>query len=94
MAILERNPIANPMIVFREEYDDWAILFDPDSNETYGLNPTSAFVWKKLNGKNSKKKILEALKKTCEDGIPEEAPKHLEDFIRDLEKHGLAGYEK
>ena len=94
MTTIERNIVANPMIIFREEYDDWAILFDPDSNETYGLNPTSAFVWKMLDGKKSKKNILDALEMECEEGIPEGAPKHLEDFIEDLEKHGLAGYEK
>jgi len=94
MAVVEKNPVANPMIVFREEYDDWAILFDPDSSETYGLNPTSAFVWKMLNGKNSKSNILDALKEACEGGIPEDAPKHLDEFLADLEKHGLSGYEK
>lgn len=94
MAIVEKNLITNPMIVFREEYDDWAILFDPDSNETYGLNPTSAFVWKMLNGKNSRRSILDALKEACEGGIPEDASKHLDDFLADLEKHGLSGYEK
>ena len=23
-------PIANPLVVLREEFDDWAVLFDPD----------------------------------------------------------------
>jgi hypothetical protein len=27
----QKNPIANPLIVLREEFDDWAILFDPDT---------------------------------------------------------------
>jgi hypothetical protein len=22
-------PVVNPMIVYREEFDDWAVLFDP-----------------------------------------------------------------
>jgi hypothetical protein len=25
-----KKPIANPLIVLREGFDDWAILFDPD----------------------------------------------------------------
>ena len=29
----EDKPIANPLIVLREEFDDWAILFDPDSGD-------------------------------------------------------------
>ncbi len=31
-------PVANPSIVFREEFDDWALLFDPDTSESYGIN--------------------------------------------------------
>jgi len=38
--------------------------------------------------------ILDGLKKECEDGIPEEAEKHLDEFIQDLKKHGLIGEEK
>jgi len=44
MELKKEYPIANPMVVFREEFDDWAVLFDPDSNETFGLNPVSAFI--------------------------------------------------
>ena len=31
--------IANPVLVLREEFDDWAILFDPDSGDAHALNP-------------------------------------------------------
>ena len=85
------NLIANPEVVFRQEFDDWAVLFEPDSGETYGLDPVSAFIWTKLDGKNSKEEILTALEKECEDGIPEDASQHIDDFIADLEKHGLVG---
>ena len=27
---LNDKPVVNPDLVFREEFDDWAILFDPD----------------------------------------------------------------
>ena len=61
MVVLGKYLVAGPMIVLRKAYDDWAILFDQDTNETYWLNPTSAFAWKMLDGKNSKKSILDAL---------------------------------
>lgn len=83
--------VANPCVVFREEFDDWAVLFDPDSGETYGLNPTSAFIWKKLDGKRSMDEIIRELNNECEGGIPEEAPKQVNDFVEDLKRRGLVG---
>ena len=37
------KPIANPLIVLREEFDDWAILFDPDTGDAFGLNAAEPF---------------------------------------------------
>ncbi|HJO93534.1 MAG TPA: SynChlorMet cassette protein ScmD [Victivallales bacterium] len=87
-------PTVNPMVVFREEFDDWAVLFDPDANETFGLDPVSSFIWKKMDGKHSLEQILNDLEEACEDGIPDDAPLHIEEFVTDLEKRGLIGYEK
>jgi len=86
------KPIANPSIVFRDDFDDWAILFDPDSGESFGLNPVGVFVWKKLDGKHTVDDILVELRENCED-VPEEAEDDLEEFVDDLVKQGLAGYE-
>jgi hypothetical protein len=32
----QKNPVANPLIMLREEVDDWAILFDPDTGNACG----------------------------------------------------------
>ena len=88
-----KPPMQNPMVVFREEYDDWGVLFDPDSGETYGLDPVSIFVWKKLDGKHSIAKILAELDAACIDGIPEAATKDVNEFVADLNSKGLIGYE-
>jgi len=65
------NPVANPLIVLREEFDDWAILFDPDTGNAFGLNPTAVYVWKLLNGQNSKDDIVKKLRDAA-DGVPED----------------------
>ncbi len=91
---MANNPIANPMIVHRVEDDDWAVLFDPDANETYALDPVSSFVWQLLDGKHSKEEILAKLEKECEDGIPEEAATDLDEFLTELEAKALVGYEQ
>ena len=86
------KPQANPLIVLREEFDDWAVLFDPDTGHAFGLNPVGVFVWQRLDGKHSIDDILSELRGTCHD-IPAEAPNHIQDFIDNLLKNGLAGYE-
>lgn len=86
------NPIINPQVVLREEFDDWAILFDPVTCAGYGLNPVSVFIWKRLDGRHSEADILEELRSHCEE-LPVEAVTHLSEFIGDLVRRGLAGYE-
>jgi SynChlorMet cassette protein ScmD len=78
--------------VLREEFDRWAILFDPDANVMYTLNPVGVLVWKYLDGKRSLDEILELVRKEC-DGVPENAGQLIDDFIAELVKLGLAGRE-
>lgn len=87
-----RNPKANPLAVLREEFDNWAMLFDPDSGNTFGLNPVGVFIWKHLDGLHTTEEILKELRKKYEN-IPEKAEDHLKDFIQTLIKQGLAGHE-
>jgi SynChlorMet cassette protein ScmD len=86
------TPIANPMVVLREEFDDWAILFDPDTAEAFGLNPVSVFIWKRLDGRNTFADILGALQEVCED-MPGDALEHIRTFAEELVSRGLAGRE-
>jgi SynChlorMet cassette protein ScmD len=86
------RPIANPLIVLREEFDDWAILFDPDSGKDFGLNPVSVFVWKRLDGRHRIDDILGEVRKAC-NGVPDGVEGHVTAFIQDLVGQGLAGYE-
>ena len=88
----EKKPIANPSVVLREEFDDWAVLFDPDTGDGYALDPVSVYIWKRLDGKHTLPAIVAELRRDCED-VPVEAEQHSESFIEDLVKHGLAGYE-
>ena len=92
MQTAESRPIANQTIVLREEFDDWAVLFDPDTSEAYGLNPVSVFIWKRLDGKNTIADIVRELGKECED-MPGEAIDHVNKFVEELVEKGYAGYE-
>ena len=86
------KPIANPLIVLREEFDDWAILFDPDTGDAFGLNPIGVRIWKRLDGDHSVEDILKDVQEGYED-VPDEAQSDLQEFIEDLVLRGLVGYE-
>jgi SynChlorMet cassette protein ScmD len=86
------NPVANSMLVLREEFDDWAVLFDPDSGDAFGLNPVGVFIWKRLDGHHTRSDILRELKEDC-DNVPEDVEFHVEEFVQDLVRRGFAGYE-
>ena len=88
----KNNPIANPLLVLREEFDDWAVLFDPDTGDSFGLNPVSVFIFKRLDGKHTLEDIMKELRIECKNA-PEDAEKYVRDFIADLTKRGMAGYE-
>jgi SynChlorMet cassette protein ScmD len=86
------KPVANSLTVLREEFDDWAVLFDPDSGNAFGLNPVGVFIWKRLDGQHTIQDILKELHENCED-VPDEAEEHLRNLVQDLVERGLAGYE-
>lgn len=88
----ESRPIANKTIVLREEFDDWAVLFDPDTSDAYGLNPVSVFIWKRLDGRNTIADIVRELGKECKD-MPDDAIAHVNKFVEGLVEKGYAGYE-
>lgn len=86
------KPIANPSIVFREEFDDWALLFDPDTGAAFGLNPVSVFIWKRLDGKHTVADLFAELRVSC-NSVPENADEDIAAFVNDLVERGFAGSE-
>ncbi|MFC1891183.1 SynChlorMet cassette protein ScmD [Thermodesulfobacteriota bacterium] len=76
-------------VVLREEFDDWAILFDPDSNISFGINPIGVYVWKRLEKGCSLTEIISSLNDDCED-VPEDIEGHISEFIDSLISRGLA----
>ena len=87
---MESKPIVNPVIVLREEFDDWAILFDPDTGDGFGLDPVSVLVWKQLDGNHTVGDIVASLRDAC-DEVPPEVAAHVTAFIATLMEKGLVG---
>ncbi|TFH33416.1 MAG: PqqD family peptide modification chaperone [Anaerolineales bacterium] len=85
-------PIPNPIVVLREEFDDWAILFNPDTAAAVGINPVGVAVWKLLDGVLMVEQIVAQIGEQFE-GVPESVPDELMTFITELEEGGFVGYE-
>ena len=86
------RPIANPIVVLREEFDDWAVLFNPDTADAVGTNPVGVAVWKRMDGKRSIEDIVSEIKNSFED-TPEASFKEIADFVNTLAKKGFVGLE-
>lgn len=82
------SPLRNPDIVFREEFDEWGILFDPETGKAVAIDPVAVFYWKNLDGSRNRDELIDALKKECDD-VPEDASAHLDEFIKQLEDAGF-----
>lgn len=85
-------PIVNPVAVLREELDDWAVLFNPDTGDVVGVNPVGVAVWKMMDGKNTVEEIVTILKARYTD-VPESAVQEVTIFVDDLAEKGFVGYE-
>ncbi len=83
------KPIANPMVVLREELDDWAVLFDPETGNAVGINPSAVFIWKLLDGEQTLDVILKKVREYAED-VPGDVRDQIVAFLYELVAAGLA----
>jgi SynChlorMet cassette protein ScmD len=86
------RPIANPIVVLREEFDDWAVLFNPDTAGAVGTNPVGVAVWKLMDGRRSIEDIVMKIKNSFED-TPDAACKEIAAFVETLAENGFVGLE-
>jgi SynChlorMet cassette protein ScmD len=81
--------VVSPYVQLREEFDDWAILFDSDTGKAFGLNPTGVYVWKLLGGEHTLNDLLTALGYNAPD-VSQDAREQLIAFLDELTEYGLA----
>lgn len=85
------KPIANPIVVLREEFDDWAILFNPDTAAAVGTNPVGVAVWNRMDGQRSLEEIVAEINNSFEE-VPAGAAEKISAFISTLAEQGFVGY--
>ena len=79
----------NPSAVFREEFDNSAILFNPDNGDIFSLNPTGKVIWKVLAAGGDEAAALAKLAEACDSPLPESAANDVKEFIAALKEKGF-----
>jgi len=83
-----KKPRTNPTIVLREEFENRGFLYDPDTGNTYHLNPVGVFVWKRLDGRHTISQIVDKLSRKFEK-VPVSVVEDLKVFLHDLREKGF-----
>ncbi|MGC9348505.1 MAG: SynChlorMet cassette protein ScmD [Anaerolineae bacterium] len=86
------RPVANPVAVLREEFEDWGVLFNPDTADAVGINEVGVVAWKMMDGKHTVSDIVGAVEDRFAD-VPESVESDINSFIEQLIERGFVGYE-
>lgn len=78
----------NPIVVFRKEFDNTGLLFNPADGEVFGLNATSVFIWECLTNNMSETEILNEINQKMSN-LPLNIADELQEFIIQLQKKGF-----
>ncbi|MCQ2379389.1 MAG: PqqD family peptide modification chaperone [Victivallaceae bacterium] len=80
----------NKLIVFRKDFDDTAVLFNPTNGEVMGLNRTGAFLWEKMTeGAETREALVEALRNACGGNVPPSVATDVDAFVESMKKHSF-----
>lgn len=84
-------PLANPVVVLRKEFDDWAVLFNPDTAEAVGINPVGVAIWEMLVLQRDKDSIINSIWKTFAEVPDDTLMSDIDSFLAELAEHGFVG---
>ena len=82
-------PSVLPQISLREEFDDWALLFNPDTGKAVGLNPTGVTIWRYLADNKDLTSIIQVLNDEY-DPLPEDPAEDIHSFCDQIIRLGYA----
>ena len=87
---LTDRPVINPVVVLREEFDDWAVLFNPDTAAAIGINPMAVMIWKRLDGTRTLQDVVAAIEQDYAD-VPGSVANDVVTFVDQLTQQGFVG---
>ena len=84
-------PVLHPEAVIREEFDDWALLFDPDTGNTFGMNPTTVLIVRTIDGKRTISDIVHTISEKFEE-VPDSVADDVENLLNGLIATGMVSW--
>lgn len=83
--------IQNPDVNLREEDEDGALLFNPDTDQVKLLNQTGHYIWKRCQKEVTIDQIIEAFKKDFDDVPENQIKSDIEEFVKQMVDTGFIG---
>ena len=87
----DRKVRVKPVVVLREEFDDWAVIYNPDTAAATGVNPVGVAIFKLLDGRRTLDQVVDAVRLEFSD-VPEQVEDDVRTFVDGLVSRGYAGY--
>jgi len=83
--------MTNPDVVLREEDEDGALIYNPDTDQIKVINPTGLFIWQQCDGSKDLTGIISAMQESYDEVPEDEVSEQVEKFIDDMVKTGFIG---
>jgi len=87
--IMKSKYMQNPIVNLREEDEDGALLFNPDSNRIQLLNSTGFFIWKLCSEGKTLSEISEAVRQEYSDVPEKQLDKDMKQFLDEMVEIGF-----
>ena len=92
MPNISQKTVINPVIVLRKEFDNWAVLYNPDTAEAVGINPVGVEIWELLAADFDLAGISAVIRHQYAD-VPDDVEAAINSFIKELAQHGFVAFE-
>lgn len=83
--------LCNPDVVLREEDEDGALLFNPDTNQVKVVNTTGLFIWQQCGVARTLDEIVAEIQKAFDEVPPDEVAQDVKEFIDGMVATGFIG---
>jgi len=83
--------MTNPDVVLREEDEDGALIYNPDTDQIKVINPTGLFIWQQCDGSKDLAGIVSAMRESYDEVPEDEVSEQVEKFIDDMVNTGFIG---
>lgn len=83
--------VRNPDVVLRDEDEEGALLFNPDTNQVLVLNATAVHVWKLCDGGHGVPAIVDAVKAEFDTAPEAGVEADVRKFVESMVAGGFVG---